>query len=135
MPKEFRFEQPKSPPVVVNFNGGQVTSDAGLSLIAELDRKLQITSRLARCFQDCRQANRMLHPIESLIAQRIYGNGTKKSSKLYRVSATDFKAINSVGTGQAIVLDEVLRSLMKFAPGVTARLVGMPAAVNYTDCA
>lgn len=48
-------------------------------------------------------------------------NGTKKSSKLYRVSATDFKAINSVGTGQAIVLDEVLRSLMKFAPGVTAR--------------
>jgi hypothetical protein len=73
IPKEFRFEQPKSPPVVVNFNGGQVTSDAGLNLIAELDRKLQITSRLAGCFQDYRQANRMLHPIESLIAQRIYG--------------------------------------------------------------
>ncbi|AUB37489.1 Spore coat polysaccharide biosynthesis protein SpsF, cytidylyltransferase family [Nostoc flagelliforme CCNUN1] len=52
LPKYFKFEQPKSPPVVVNFNGGQVTSDAGLSLIAELDRKLQITSRLARCFQD-----------------------------------------------------------------------------------
>jgi len=34
-------------------------------------------------------------------------------------------------TGQAIVLDEVLRSLMKFARGVTARLVGMPATVNY----
>ncbi|MHC5893252.1 IS1380 family transposase [Nostoc sp.] len=73
IPKHFKFEQAKSPPVVVNFNGGQVTSDAGLSLIAELDRKLQITSRLAGCFQDYRQANRMLHPIESLIAQRIYG--------------------------------------------------------------
>ncbi|MDZ8135787.1 MAG: hypothetical protein RM049_10865 [Nostoc sp. DedQUE04] len=39
--------------------------------------------------------------------------------------------INSVGMGQAIVLDEVLRSLMKFAPGVTRSLVGMPVAVNY----
>nr|WP_267255900.1 transposase [Nostoc sphaeroides] len=73
LPKQFRFEQPKSPPVVVNLQGGQVTSDAGLSLIAEINRKLQITSRLALCFQDYRQSNRMLHPIESLIAQRIYG--------------------------------------------------------------
>ena len=73
IPKQFKFEQPKSVPVVVNFNGGQVTSDAGLSLIAEIDKKLQITSRLAGCFQDYRQSNRMLHPIESLIGQRIYG--------------------------------------------------------------
>jgi hypothetical protein len=41
-------------------------------LIAEIDRKLQIKSRLAGCFQDYRQSNRMLHPIKSLIAQRIY---------------------------------------------------------------
>ena len=73
LPKHFKFEQPKSSPVVVNFNGGQVTSDAGLSLIAELDRKLQITSRLARCFQDYRSSNRIDHSIENLIAQRIYG--------------------------------------------------------------
>ncbi|MBD0266149.1 MAG: IS1380 family transposase, partial [Tolypothrix sp. Co-bin9] len=73
LPKPGKFEQPKSLPVVVNFTGGQVTSDAGLSLIAELDRKLQITSRLAGCFQDYRQVNRMLHPVEGLIAQRIYG--------------------------------------------------------------
>jgi hypothetical protein len=45
IPKQFRFEQPKLPTVVVNFQGGQVTSDAGLNLIAEIDRKLQITSR------------------------------------------------------------------------------------------
>jgi hypothetical protein len=71
--KQFRFEQPKSPPVVVNFQGGQVTSDAGLSLIAEIDRKLQITSQFAQCFQDYRQPNRIAHSIESLIKQRIYG--------------------------------------------------------------
>ncbi len=73
IPKQFRFEQPKSPPVVVNFNGGRVTSDAGLSLIAEIDRKLQITSQLAQCFQDYRKPNRIDHSIESLITQRIYG--------------------------------------------------------------
>lgn len=73
LPKQFRFEQPKSPPVVVNFQGGQVTSDAGLSLITEIDRKLQITSQFALCFQDYRQANRIDHSIENLIKQRIYG--------------------------------------------------------------
>ncbi|BAZ03292.1 transposase IS1380 family protein (plasmid) [Tolypothrix tenuis PCC 7101] len=53
--------------------GGQVTSDAGLSLIAEIDSKLQITSQFAQCFQDYRKPNRINHSIESLIKQRIYG--------------------------------------------------------------
>lgn len=73
LPKQFKFEQPKSPPVVVNFQGGQVTSDAGLSLIAEIDKKLQITSQFAQCFQDYRKPNRIDHTVESLITQRIYG--------------------------------------------------------------
>ena len=72
-PKQFTFKKEKLSPVVVNFQGGQVTSDAGLSLIAEIDRKLQITSRLAKCFQDYRNPKKTLHPVESLLAQRIYG--------------------------------------------------------------
>uniref|UniRef100_UPI001CED2A1E transposase n=1 Tax=Dendronalium phyllosphericum TaxID=2840445 RepID=UPI001CED2A1E len=68
-----KFEQQKSLPVIVNFQGGQVTSDAGLSLIAEIDRKLQITSQFAQCFQDYRKKNRIDHSVESLIKQRIYG--------------------------------------------------------------
>jgi len=52
IPKQFKFEQPKSPPVVVNFETGQVTYDIRLSLIAEIDRKLQITSQVAQCFQN-----------------------------------------------------------------------------------
>jgi hypothetical protein len=42
IPKQFTFKQEKLPPVVVNFQGSKVTSDAGLSLIAEIGRKLQI---------------------------------------------------------------------------------------------
>ncbi|WP_313952421.1 transposase [Nostoc sp. FACHB-110] len=57
--------------MIVNFQGVKVTSDAGITLIAEIDRKLQITSRFAQCFQDYRQPNRNDHSIESLIKQRI----------------------------------------------------------------
>lgn len=45
IPEQFKFEQVKSCPVIVNFQGETVTSDAGLTLIAELDRKREITLR------------------------------------------------------------------------------------------
>lgn len=73
IPEQFIFEQVNSCPVVVNFKGEPVTSDAGLTLIAELDRKREITSRLAICFKDYREPNKILHPVNNLIAQRIYG--------------------------------------------------------------
>jgi hypothetical protein len=73
IPEQFRFGLVKSCPVVVNFQGKPVTSDAGLTLIAELDRRREITSRLAACFKDYREPNKILHPVHSLIAQRIYG--------------------------------------------------------------
>jgi Transposase DDE domain group 1 len=72
IPEQFIFEQAKLPPVVVNFKGEPVTSDAGLYLIAELDRKLAITSRFAGCLKDYREKNRTDYSIASLITQRIY---------------------------------------------------------------
>ncbi|MEQ8387050.1 MAG: IS1380 family transposase [Coleofasciculus sp. A1-SPW-01] len=73
IPKQFKFKPVKSRQVIADFQGGTVTSDAGLTLIADLDRKLQITSRFAACFTDYRQANRIDHSVESLVAQRLYG--------------------------------------------------------------
>jgi hypothetical protein len=73
IPEQFKFEREKSRSVIVNFKGGTVTSDAGLSLIAELDRKRKITSRFAACFKDYREPNRIEHSIESLVGQRVYG--------------------------------------------------------------
>ncbi|MDJ0796402.1 MAG: transposase [Calothrix sp. MO_167.B12] len=66
IPKQFIFGQEKSCPVVVNFNGEPVTSDAGLTLIGELDRKREITSRLAACFKDYRDPNKVLYPVHNL---------------------------------------------------------------------
>lgn len=73
IPEQFTFGRLESRQVIVNFQGGTVTSDAGLTLIAGLDQKLKITSRLAACFKDYRQPNRVEHSIESLVAQRVYG--------------------------------------------------------------
>lgn len=42
-------------------------------MIAELDKKRQITSRFAACFQDHRCPKKIEHGLHSLIAQRIYG--------------------------------------------------------------
>ncbi|MEH2372965.1 hypothetical protein [Nostoc sp.] len=38
IPEQFVFGQVESCPVIVNFKGKPVTSDAGLTLIAELDK-------------------------------------------------------------------------------------------------
>ena len=73
IPEQFTFGRVESRQVIVNFKGGTVTSDAGLTLIAGLDQKLQITSRFAACFEDYREPNRVEHSIKSLIAQRVYG--------------------------------------------------------------
>ena len=49
-----RFGKLKGREVIANFDGGRISSDAGIVLMAELDKKLKITSRFAECFKDYR---------------------------------------------------------------------------------
>lgn len=58
--------------VIANFDGGSITSDAGIVLLSELDKKLEITSRFAECFQDHRSSSYVHYPVHRLLAQRIY---------------------------------------------------------------
>ncbi len=48
------FGKIKGREVIANFDGGRISSDAGIVLIAELDKKLKITAHFAECFQDHR---------------------------------------------------------------------------------
>lgn len=45
---------PNGKQVTTNFEGGKITLDAGIVLIAELDKKLKITARFSDCFEDHR---------------------------------------------------------------------------------
>lgn len=73
IPEQFNFVRVKGKKVIANFKGGTLTSDGGLVLIAELDKKRQITNRFADCFNDHRCQGYIEHSVTDLIAQRIYG--------------------------------------------------------------
>ena len=45
--------------VSANFDGGAISSDGGLMLLLEADRRLGLTRRLASCVQDRRDPSRI----------------------------------------------------------------------------
>jgi len=71
--QSFGFEGHFSRQVTARFDGGQQTSDAGGLLLRETDRRLRLLSRFAACFADGRDAARIEHRVEELVAQRVYG--------------------------------------------------------------
>ncbi len=56
-----------------DFKGGEVTSDAGLLLIREVDRRLGLTEQAARQLVDKRQKGKVRHEMLAMIRQRVYG--------------------------------------------------------------
>jgi Transposase DDE domain group 1 len=59
--------------VIAEFNGGDITTDAGGLLLRETDRRLKLTERLAACFVDHRQPDRIEHTVVELVTQRLCG--------------------------------------------------------------
>ncbi len=73
IPNQLKFGRIKGRKVIADFSGGRITSDGGIILIAELDKKLKITEKFAKCFQDYRHGSYTDYPLHLLLAQRIYG--------------------------------------------------------------
>ena len=57
-------------PVRVAFDGGRLTSDAGVLVLAEIERRLNIAGRLAGCIEDPRRPDRIVHDLASMIRFR-----------------------------------------------------------------
>jgi hypothetical protein len=57
-------------PVHVSFDGGRLTSDAGVLLLAEVERRLGLAERLARCLTDPRSPERVRHTLAEMIRFR-----------------------------------------------------------------
>ena len=55
------------------FDGGAITSNGGVALLAGADRKLRLAERLAACFTDSRVADAVTHALPDLLRQRIFG--------------------------------------------------------------
>jgi hypothetical protein len=58
-------------PVHVTFDGGRLTSDAGVLLLAEVERRLRLAERLARCLTDPRSPDRVRHTLAEMIRFRV----------------------------------------------------------------
>jgi hypothetical protein len=68
MPFSFYRHQPLD----AHFDGGQMTSDAGLLLLREFDQRHNLTSRLAAGLADPRDPDRVEHSLQVLLCQRLY---------------------------------------------------------------
>src|SRR5918911_3323705 len=58
-------------PVHVAFDGGRLTSDAGVLVLAEIERRLGLAERLARCLSDPRAPERVRHTLAEVIRFRV----------------------------------------------------------------
>jgi hypothetical protein len=57
-------------PVVAAFDGGRLSSDSGVLLLGEIDRRLGISERLAGCLRDDRAPERIQHSYAEMIRFR-----------------------------------------------------------------
>lgn len=58
--------------VIGSFNGGDISSDGGVLLLAEAERRTRIIAALAATIIDERDPARVRHSVEALLRQRIY---------------------------------------------------------------
>jgi hypothetical protein len=59
--------------VVSDFQGGNITSDAGGLLLGDINRGKRVIERFTHCFTDFRNHKLIDHKLKELLAQRIYG--------------------------------------------------------------
>jgi hypothetical protein len=68
----FAFHWENRREVVARFDGGVITSDGGGVLLREVEKRIGIARQFAACFTDHRDPDLIEHPVEDLVAQRVY---------------------------------------------------------------
>ncbi len=58
--------------VTAAFDGGRITSDGGVMLLAQAERRLGIADQLARVIPDGRDASRVTHLLPDILRARIF---------------------------------------------------------------
>lgn len=58
--------------VIARFDGGDLTSDAGVALLAAADRRAGVTASLAAAITDRRDPAKVEHPLLDLLRERVY---------------------------------------------------------------
>ncbi len=69
----FRFQGPGRREIVGRFDGGDITSDGGVVLLGEVEKRTGILDQFSYCFEDHRDPGRVEHSVPELVSQRVYG--------------------------------------------------------------
>ena len=69
----FEFPVANRRRVQASFTGGDVSSDGGLLLLRQVDRRLQMTATLAKRLPDPRDPSKITHPLVTFLRQRVLG--------------------------------------------------------------
>ncbi|MBG0808295.1 transposase [Methylosinus sp. H3A] len=83
------FQPSQGKKVTAAFNGGRISSEGGVTLLAIVERRIGIAERLARCFPDRRHPARSTHTLADRIRARIfaiscaYGDANDRLSALH----------------------------------------------------
>src|SRR5947209_17744641 len=56
----------------IGFDGGQLSSDAGVLVLRGVEKKLGLAARLAACIRDRRKPERIEHPLEEVRRLRMF---------------------------------------------------------------
>ena len=59
--------------IEANFEGGALSSDGGLMLLRQMDRKMGLSAAVAAALHDPRNPDFIVHELRDLVAQRLYG--------------------------------------------------------------
>ena len=67
----FRFPAVGRKKVTAAFDGGRLTSDGGVLLLAQAERQMGICERLAACIADPRDPSRVVHALDDILRARV----------------------------------------------------------------
>jgi hypothetical protein len=72
-PSQVEFEGLGKRKLVASFDAEHISSDGGVALLYEVDRRFGLMRRFAACFDDHRRAELIQHSVEELVRQRVFG--------------------------------------------------------------
>jgi hypothetical protein len=71
--QSFNFHKAGRRNVVARFDGGHISGDGGAVVLREVEQRARIVAQFTGCFTDHRDPDRVEHPLERLINQRVFG--------------------------------------------------------------
>jgi hypothetical protein len=124
-------------PVHVAFDGGRLTSDGGVLMLAEIERRLGIAARLARCIEDPRAPERVRHGLAEMIRFRALliaaGYEDANDCDALRADPAFKMAVGRLPESGADLCSQPTISRLENLPGKTA-LMRMMAAMVALFC-